>query len=89
MLAGKQWVFTLDLASGFWQVSLSREDRAKTAIATHSGLFQLFKVQVSCVGRVLLLLCLCARGTGYRMTRGTRHRMAGSLLYKAVRGHVL
>ena len=37
----------------------------------------------------LLLLCLCARGTGYGMTRGTRHRMAGSLLYKAVRGHVL
>ena len=43
MLTGKQWFSTLDLASGYWQVSLSREARAKTAFATHSGLFQ-FKV---------------------------------------------
>ena len=40
MLAGKQWFSTLDLASGYWQVSLSREARAKTAFAMHSGLFQ-------------------------------------------------
>ena len=40
MLAGKQWFSTLDLASGYWQVSLSRDARAKTAFATHSGLFQ-------------------------------------------------
>ena len=40
MLAGKQWVSTLDLASGYWQVSLSQEARVKTAFATHSGLFQ-------------------------------------------------
>ena len=40
MLAGKQWFSTRDLASGYWQVSLSREARAKTAFATHSGLFQ-------------------------------------------------
>ena len=40
MLAGKQWFSTLDLTSGYWQVSLSREARAKTAFATHSGLFQ-------------------------------------------------
>ena len=43
MLAGKQWFSTLDLASGYWQVSLSREARVKTAFVTHSGLFQ-FKV---------------------------------------------
>ena len=43
MLAGKPWFSTLDLVSGYWQVSLSREARAKTAFATHSGLFQ-FKV---------------------------------------------
>ena len=43
MLAGKQWFSTLDLASGYWQVSLSRDARAKTVFATHSGLFQ-FKV---------------------------------------------
>ena len=39
-LAGKQWLSTLDLASGYWQVSLSKEARAKTVFATHSGLFQ-------------------------------------------------
>ena len=43
MLAGKQWFSTLDLASVYWQVSLSQEARIKTAFATHSGLFQ-FKV---------------------------------------------
>ena len=43
MLAGKQWFSTLDLASGYWQVSLSQEARIKTVFATHSGLFQ-FKV---------------------------------------------
>ena len=40
MLAGKQWFSTLDLASGYWQVSLSPEARCKTAFATHSSLFQ-------------------------------------------------
>ena len=40
MLAGKQWFSTLDLASGYWQVSLSQEARVKTAFVTHSGLFQ-------------------------------------------------
>ena len=43
MLAGKRWFSTLDLASGYWQVSLSPEAHCKTAFATHSGLFQ-FKV---------------------------------------------
>ena len=40
MLAGKQWFSTLDLASGYWQVSLSQEARVKMVFATHSGLFQ-------------------------------------------------
>ena len=40
MLTGKQWFSTLDMASGYWQVSLSQEARVKTAFATHSGLFQ-------------------------------------------------
>ena len=43
MLAGKRWFSTLDLASGYWQVSLSPDARCKTSFATHSGLFQ-FKV---------------------------------------------
>ena len=40
ILAGKQLFSTLDLASGYWQVSLSQDARVKTAFATHSGLFQ-------------------------------------------------
>ena len=40
MLAGKRWFSTLDLASGYWQISLSPEARCKTAFATHSELFQ-------------------------------------------------
>ena len=43
MLAGKRWLSNLDLARGYWQVSLSPDARCKTAFATHSGLFQ-FKV---------------------------------------------
>ena len=43
MLAGKRWFSTLDLASGYWQVSLSPDAQCKTAFVTHSGLFQ-FKV---------------------------------------------
>ena len=43
MLAGKRWFSTLDLASGYWQISRSPAARCKTAFATHSGLFQ-FKV---------------------------------------------
>ena len=39
MLAGKQWFSTLDLASGYWQVSLSPDARCKTAFATHSDFF--------------------------------------------------
>ena len=39
MLAGRQWFSTLDLASGYWHISLSREAQTKTVFATHSGLF--------------------------------------------------
>ena len=45
MLADKQWFSTLDLASGYWQVSLSPDARCRTAFATHSGLFQ-FRVML-------------------------------------------
>ena len=41
MLADKQWFSTLNLASGYTgRFRLLREARAKTAFATHSGLFQ-------------------------------------------------
>ena len=32
MLAGKQWFSTLDLASGYWQVSLSRRGQSQDGI---------------------------------------------------------
>ena len=34
------WFTTLDLASGFWQVEMSPEDREKTAFITHRGLYE-------------------------------------------------
>ena len=40
MLAGKQWFSTLDLVSGYWQVSLSQEVRIKTAPATFERLME-------------------------------------------------
>ena len=33
-------VNTLDLASGYWQVELGPEDREKTALVTHQGLYE-------------------------------------------------
>lgn len=39
-LAGATYFSTLDMASGYWQVCLSREDRPKTAFSTGKGLHQ-------------------------------------------------
>lgn len=39
-LSGSQWFCTLDLASGYWQVEMSQEDKEKTAFSTGSGLYQ-------------------------------------------------
>ena len=42
-LAGSQWFPTLDMVSGYWQVEVGVEDRAKTAFCTPNGLFE-FKI---------------------------------------------
>ena len=39
-LSGAQWFSTLDLVSGYWQVEVAENDRAKTAFTTHEGLFE-------------------------------------------------
>ena len=42
-LHGSRWFSTLDLASGYWQVELAKEDQHRTAFCTPSGLYE-FKV---------------------------------------------
>ena len=39
-LCGSQWFTTLDLASGYWQVEMEKEDREKTAFVTRKGLYE-------------------------------------------------
>ncbi len=44
-LGGAKYLTTLDLSHGYWQVPVAEEDQAKTAFATHTGLYQ-FRVTV-------------------------------------------
>ena len=39
-LGGSKWFSTLDLASGYWQVMLDKDDREKTAFSAAGGLYQ-------------------------------------------------
>jgi hypothetical protein len=39
-LSGSLWFCTMDLTSGFWQITLNAEDREKTAFATTSSLYE-------------------------------------------------
>jgi hypothetical protein len=38
MLAGSKWFSTLDLKSGYWQVTLHPNDKEKTAFSIDQGL---------------------------------------------------
>lgn len=40
-LSGAKFFYTLDLASGYWQVSMDKSDKEKKAFATHKGLYSL------------------------------------------------
>ena len=40
LLAGMKYFTTLDLATGYWQVSMSSEAQEKTAFVTHEGLYE-------------------------------------------------
>jgi len=39
-LGGATWFSTMDLASGFWQVQMAKEDIKKTAFITANGLYE-------------------------------------------------
>jgi hypothetical protein len=39
-LAGSKYFCTMDLASGFWQIGMAEDDKAKTAFCTKFGLFE-------------------------------------------------
>ena len=50
-LHGSRWFSTLDLASGYWQVELTKEDQHRTAFCTTHGLYEAVR-PVQCAGNV-------------------------------------
>ena len=40
LLSHSRYFTTLDLATGYWQVSMAPESQEKTAFITHSGLYE-------------------------------------------------
>ena len=40
LLGNQQWLSTMDLTSGYWQVDMSAEAKRKAAFVKHEGLYQ-------------------------------------------------
>ena len=49
-LAGCKYFTTLDLASGYWQVALEKNDKEKTAFSTPQGHFKFNETDGMCSG---------------------------------------
>ena len=47
-LSGCSWFTCLDLASGYWQIAMDEEDKAKTAFTTPLGLFEFSVMPMGC-----------------------------------------
>jgi hypothetical protein len=60
-LAGSRWFSTLDLASGYWQMSMAPQDKPKTAFVTRKGLYQFSVLPFGLVGAVANFSRLMAR----------------------------
>lgn len=48
-LSGAKYFTTLDLAAGYWQITLDPETLSKSAFFTHEGLHELFACHLECV----------------------------------------
>eukprot|EP00117_Sycon_ciliatum_P032506 scpid17251/ scgid4942/ Retrovirus-related Pol polyprotein from transposon 17.6; Protease; Reverse transcriptase; Endonuclease len=47
-LSGCKWFSSLDLASGYWQIAMDPDDRAKTAFTTPLGLYEFTVLPMGC-----------------------------------------
>lgn len=55
MLASTQYFSTLDMASGYWQIPVQPVLQEKTALVTHSGLYEFKKFPLGLVNTPAIL----------------------------------